>query len=288
MSKLMSPNISIHKQHLSEVDTTKAFVKTVKDYYKKHGRHNLPWRLTNDAYQILVSEIMLQQTQVERVVPKYEQFIEKWPQVAALADASLAEVLTAWQGLGYNSRAKRLRHCAQVVVNEHRGIFPADFQKLKDLPGIGPYTAGAIMTFAFNTAVPLIETNVRTVYLHHFFKDATDVSDEALLEFVRKTLDHKNPRAWYSALMDYGTHLKKMHGNPNSRSAVYSKQSTFAGSNRQIRGQLIKCATEAPFSRKKVHTLLKQFDVVRIDAQIEQLRAEGLLQLKQGKYCLSD
>lgn len=266
--------------------TEKAFVKSVKAYYKKHGRHDLPWRMTNDAYQILVSEVMLQQTQVERVIPKYQLFIQKWPQVEALAAAPLNEVIIAWQGLGYNSRAQRLRQCAAVVAKEYQGIFPADVQKLQDLPGIGPYTAGAIMAFAFNTAVPLIETNVRTVYLHHFFKDAADVSDEVVLQLVRKTMDCKNPRAWYSALMDYGTHLKKAHGNPNSRSATYTKQSSFSGSDRQIRGQLVKLATRKVFTRLQAHRDLKQFDVVRVDAQIERLLAEGLLEFVKGKYRL--
>ncbi len=286
MSKPTLPNTSLNKRRSSKTATEKAFVKSVKIFYRKQGRHSLPWRQTTNPYLILVSEIMLQQTQVERVVPKYEYFIRQWPDVETLAHAPLSAVLKAWQGLGYNSRAKRLHECAKVVVKEYCGTFPTDYKKLLELPGIGPYTAGAIMAFAFNKPVALIETNVRTVYLHHFFQSTTNVSDGEILELVTTTLDTKNPRSWYAALMDYGSHLKRTHGNRNSQSAHYTKQSKFTGSNRQLRGQLIKQATVTPFTRQQAHAFLKQFDILRVDAQLEQLKVEGLLEHVKGKYQL--
>ena len=213
-----------------------AFVATVWDFFSEHGRHTLPWRKTHDPYKILVSEIMLQQTQVDRVLPKYTAFIKQFPTVRALSAASLREVLSSWQGLGYNRRAKMLHACAVRIVKEHKGKFPRTASALEALPGIGPYTAAAIMAFAFNKPKPLIETNVRSVYLHHFFKGKTQVSDKELLPIVERTMDKERIREWYWALMDYGTWIKKTYGNPNSQSSSYTQQSAFRGSNRQIRG----------------------------------------------------
>lgn len=264
------------------------FIRTVMNHYEQYGRHELPWRLTTDPYHILVSEVMLQQTQVERVLPKYKDFMERWGTAEALAQASLAEVLKVWQGLGYNSRAKRLHECAKVVVKEFGGEFPDTFEGLKSLPGIGPYTAGAIMAFAYNKGVPLIETNVRTVYIHHFFNDATDVEEGEILKLVEEALDTKEPRQWYWALMDYGAHIKKEHGNPNSRAKAYVRQSKFEGSDRQIRGAIIRVLSNAPRTRLNLHKDLRQFDVLRIDVQLEKLLTEGLIVKVKTKYSLPE
>lgn len=261
------------------------FKKRVRAHYKSHGRHTLPWRKRCTPYRIVVSEIMLQQTQVDRVLPKYKEFIKRWPTARALARASLAEVLTAWQGLGYNRRAKLLHQCVRHVTNECGGRWPTTYTALMELPGIGPYTAGAVMAFAYNQAVPILETNIKTVYLHHFFKDATDVSDKELLALVTETLDTKDPQSWYWALMDYGAYLKRTHGNPNSRSASYTKQSAFVGSDRQIRGAIVRRLTISPATRAQLLTELP-FTDIRIDVQLERLLLEEMIVQKRGQYQL--
>ena len=155
-------------------------------YYKEQGRHTLPWRATTDPYRILVSEVMLQQTQVERVIPFYKNFLTRFPTVRALAAASLADVLAAWQGLGYNRRAKMLHEAAKAVVAQHKGKMPHDAQTLLTLPGIGPYTASAVAAFSDNSDEILIETNIRTVITHHFFPEKDKVSDADILTVLKR------------------------------------------------------------------------------------------------------
>jgi A/G-specific adenine glycosylase len=266
--------------------TLKDFVKTVQTFYTKEGRHNLPWRQTHDAYPILVSEVMLQQTQVDRVIPKYEAFLKRFPDIVTLAESPLKDVLEHWQGLGYNRRAKMLHECAKAVTSRFNGVLPATEADLRALPGIGPYTARAVLAFAYGIALPLIETNVRTVYIHHFFPDDIDVTDAEILSYMIKTLDEKNPRDWYYALMDYGSYLKRTVGNNISKSKHYTKQSTFKGSDRQIRGAIIRLLTT---EKKITHTKLLaalNFDVLRIDAQLERLMEEGLVVKGRQLYSL--
>ena len=262
------------------------FVAMVWEYYKRHGRRSLPWRLTKNPYDIHVSEIMLQQTQVDRVLPKYEAFLKKFPTVETLAMASLAEVLKQWQGLGYNSRAKRLHECAVTIHRALYGEYPRTYERLVELPGIGPYTAGAIMAFAYNKPVPVIERNIPTVFLYHFFKHKTDVDDKDILKLIEKTLDTQNPREWYWALMDYGAYLKKTQGNPNSKSTSYTKQSTFKNSDRQIRGALVRLLTENKCTRKKLLQILAEFEDIRVDAQLEKLMQEGMVEKNKQMYQL--
>ena len=142
------------------------------------------------------------------------------------------------------------------------------------------------MAFAFNQAVPMIETNIRTVFLHHFYSNDTDVEERELIALVEDTLDAQNPREWYWALMDYGTYLKKTHGNPNSRSRSYTKQSKFSGSDRQIRGAIIRTLTEVSCTRRGLHKRLTPVEVVRIDAQLERLLAEGLVTRNGQRFAL--
>ncbi len=257
------------------------FVETVWEYYERHGRRSLPWRKTKNPYRILVSEVMLQQTQVDRVIPKYEAFLVRFPTISVLADATLGDVLRMWQGLGYNRRARMLHECAKKVCNEHRGKFPKTHAELLKLPGIGHYTAGAVLAFAYNTPVPIIETNIRSVYIHHFYNDDTDVSDVEISALVARTLDSQCIREWYYALMDYGVYIKKTFGNPNSKSKHYTKQSSFAGSDRQIRGAILRILSTDELSRTEFHKKLP-FDILRIDAQLEKLEGEGMI-LKQKK-----
>jgi A/G-specific adenine glycosylase len=215
------------------------FRKEIYLYYRRAGRHVLPWRKTRDPYEILVSEIMLQQTQVSRVLTKYTEFLKLFPSAHALAKAPVAQVLSAWQGLGYNRRALNLKRAAEAVVKDFGGAFPRTSDELESLPGIGQSTRGAIMAFAFNIPTVFIETNIRAIYLHHFFKDKTDVHDKDLLPHIEKTLDKKNPRDWYYALMDYGVHLKQTLPNPSRKSIHHSKQSAFKGSNREVRSLIL-------------------------------------------------
>lgn len=169
------------------------FRAVVLDYYTQHGRHDLPWRQPEadgsfDPYKILVSELMLQQTQVSRVIPKYEQFLELFPTVQDVATSSLAAILTAWSGLGYNRRAKYLHLAAKQIVHDFGGELPHDVDELIKLPGVGPNTAGAIAAYAFNQPVTFVETNIRTVYIYHFFHDQSDVPDSAILKLLIQTL----------------------------------------------------------------------------------------------------
>lgn len=235
---------------------------------------------------------MLQQTQVARVIEKYQAFMELFPTVEALAAAPLADVLRAWQGLGYNRRAKLLHACAQTVVAEYRGKFPKEGSTLRALPGIGPYTSSAIQAFAWNIATPLIETNVRTVFLHHFFPGREGVHDNEILLLVEETLPHDRARDWYAALMDYGTYLKETIGNPNARSQQYARQSTFKGSDREIRGAILRLlanvATGTVTETVLMQTLEKAIKAhpVRIDTQLEKLVAEGMVTKVRKTYRL--
>lgn len=262
------------------------FQEFVLDWYTKCGRHELPWRENYDPYRILVSELMLQQTQVVRVIPKYNAFIKKWPTVETLATASLGDVLRMWQGLGYNRRAKFLLQCAQVVVEECNGTFPADYDALLRLPGIGPYTAAAICAFAYNQSVALIETNVRQVYIHHFFTNVQEVSDAQILDKVRQTLPEARPREWCAALMDYGTHLKSLHGNNTSKVKGYTKQSKFKGSDREVRAALVRALTEGPLTLIELKSCLATYEVAKIMPQLTAIVSEGLVVRYSDHYQL--
>lgn len=236
-----------------------AFQKEVWDHYRREAR-TLPWRKTKDPYHIVVSELMLQQTQVSRVLSKYDQFLKTFPNWNALASAQLPSVLSVWQGLGYNRRAKYLHQIANHVVREHQGRLPSDFKLLTDLPGIGPNTAGAILAYAFNIPHPFLETNIKAIYIHHFFPRKKSVSDTELLALVEATLDQKNPRRWFNALMDYGTMIKAVHGNAARRSATYTIQSVFKGSRREVRGAILRAVLQN--KKLPLHDLAK---VVTLD-----------------------
>ncbi len=187
---------------------------------------------------------MLQQTQVDRVISKYSTFISTLPSFEALGVASQIDVLHMWQGLGYNRRALALKRLAEQVILKHHGQLPKSVELLEELPGIGPYTARAVAVFAWNDPHPLIETNIRNVYTHFFFEGMGLVEDREILALVVETLPQENPREWYYALMDYGAKLKKTHRDLNSRSKHYTKQTKFNGSDRQIRGGILRVLLE--------------------------------------------
>jgi len=266
----------------------KRFQETVMVYYQEYGRHDLPWRIPEpdghfDTYKILVSELMLQQTQVLRVIPKYHEFLKTFPSIESLANASLGEVLVMWSGLGYNRRAKFLWQTAQAIVSEHGGHLPSEITKLVTLPGVGKNTAAAITAYAFNLPAVFIETNIRTVYIHHFFQDKTDIPDTEILQLVSQTLDMQNPRIWFWSLMDYGTYLKQANGNLNKLSKSYVKQSSFIGSRRQIRGKVIRLLSQQSLSESK---LINEIADERLQSVLDDLLKEQMIVQVGGMYRL--
>lgn len=216
-----------------------SFQSFIWSYYAANGRQ-FAWRNIDDPYAVLVSEIMLQQTQTSRVAPKFELWMTEFPNFQTLATAPLRDVLSVWQGLGYNRRALFLHKTAQAIMSDFGGQLPADPQILVTLPGIGKNTAGSVCAFAFNAPTVFIETNIRAVYIHSFFKDKEKVKDSELEPLIVQTVDKKNPREWYYALMDYGVELKQRCVNPSRKSAHHAKQSKFEGSHRQIRGAILR------------------------------------------------
>jgi A/G-specific adenine glycosylase len=273
------------------------FQKIVLSYYTTHGR-KLPWRFKEaisarggHAYKIFVSELMLQQTQVDRVIPKYAQFLKTFPNWNALARAPQKKVLRAWQGLGYNRRALFVRRAAQTVVQKYGGALPRDFSALASLPGVGPYTAGALLAFIWNEPMVFIETNIRAVFLHHFFPQkagrlpAQKITDAELLPLITETLDLKNPRVWYWALMDYGAYLKKTLPNPSRRSAHHARHTPFAGSQRQLRGAIVRALAARPESERalvrRTHRTLSD-----VRAALSALSTEGFIRKTKTRYTL--
>ncbi len=262
-----------------------AFAQTIYDYYKHHGRI-FAWRNIQNPYYVVVSEIMLQQTQTHRTREKYEQFISTFVTVQSLATASLKDVLAAWQGLGYNRRAQSLHLFAQRVVAEFGGRIPDDPLVLVTFKGIGPATASSICAFAFNKPTVFIETNIRTVFIHCFFKNKAKVTDAEILPLVEQTLDRKQPCSWYYALMDYGVMLKKLYGNPNKKSAHYAVQSKFEGSNRQIRGAILKLLLEHNSLSLDALIFYLQKEPQRVATIAQDLLEEKLIEFKSNMFSL--
>ena len=263
----------------TKILTTKSinnFRQTIYQYYAEQ-RREMPWRVSRDPYHILVSEIMLQQTQVGRVLAKYEEFISRFPDFDSVSKAPLQEILGVWQGLGYNRRAIALQKICRLVVTEYGGVLPSFAETLQTFPGIGPATAGAICAFAFNQPTVFIETNIRRVFIHFFFRHKDGVKDKEILPLVEATLDTRSPRLWYHALMDYGAMLKNEEYNPNRRSAHYNRQAPFRGSNREIRGLILKTLLEKPDLTEG--ELIRSVDKnpERVRPIITQLTKEGFL-----------
>lgn len=280
MSKMIKPKTGLNAA------SVQTFQKTIYDYYREHSR-KLPWRITRNPYHILVSEIMLQQTQVARVLVKYERLVQMFPDFSTLAQAPLKIILKEWQGMGYNRRAIALKHIAQKVMEEFHGHLPPSAEVLKTFPGIGKATASSIIAFAFNIPTVFIETNIRRVFIHGFFHDRSDVKDTEILLLVERTLDVTNPREWYYGLMDYGAMLKKEFENPNRRSAHYQKQSPFQGSNRQVRGNILKMlANESSVSEREITRKL-QTDSERVRNNLVQLEKEGFIKKMRGRFTIA-
>lgn len=266
------------------------FRKIVLDHYKTHGRHTLPWREVvrgaYDPYRVLVSEIMLQQTQVDRAIPYFTTWMKRYPTVKKLAQAPLKDVLIAWQGLGYNRRAKMLHEAARAIVDRYAGRMPKSVEELEALPGIGPYTARAVAAFAYNQDVIFVETNIRTVVIHHFFNDRTDITDADIKDVLQKALPLGSAREWYAALMDYGAHLKRSGIRLNTKSKGYKKQPQFKGSNREVRGAILRMLAQGPVSAPMLGGVLGKDRSEQVREQIPVLLAEGLIQKSGRSYAL--
>jgi len=244
----------------------------------------LPWRETSDPYRILVSEIMLQQTQVERVLTKYQVFVDSFRDFHELAKAEFKEVLSAWQGLGYNKRALMLKRVAETVVLKYGSTLPRSREELLGLPGIGKATAGAILAFAYNIPTVFIETNIRRVFLHHFLHDDERVKDSEIVPLVDQTLDREKPRTWYYALMDYGAILGKSVANPNRRSAHYRKQGSFANSDRKLRGEILRILLQKKTLSEDEAVASTGGDSCRATRILSQMVKEGLVREESGSY----
>lgn len=250
----------------------KSFQKKVLIFYNKEGR-DLPWRKTTNRYFIFVSEIMLQQTQVNRVIKKYNEWIKIFPTIKKLAQANLKDVLFAWSGLGYNSRGKRLWDAAKIIVEKYNGIIPETVEELKTLPGIGPYTARSILIFADNKNIATVDTNIRRIFIHQF-KLNEKISDKELFSLAEKLLPKNKSRDWHNGLMDYGQVItaRKTGIKPKTQ------QSTFNGSHRQYRAKIVKYLTtkesitlqkakkefsESPYNLKEILTELEEEGIIK-------------------------
>jgi A/G-specific adenine glycosylase len=229
---------------------------------------------------VLVSEIMLQQTQTGRVTEKFLIFKEKFPNFLALSKASLEDVLKAWQGLGYNRRAIALKKIADIIINDYHGKLPDSIEILKTFPQIGHNTASSVAAFAFNKPTVFIETNIRRVFIYFFFHNRNNITDKVIIPIVEKTLDKTNPREWYYALMDYGVMLKKLYPDLNKKSAHYRKQSPFKGSNRQIRGELLKLLVKNKILKiSEIEKSLKKIPEKKLMTVLSQLEKEEFIEI---------
>lgn len=283
----MSTNQSLHALYTRHGLTPRlihTFQKIILDHYHAQGRKDLSFRKKRTPYSVLVSEIMLQQTQVQRGIEKFNEFMSVFPDFDSLARAPLQKLLRVWSGLGYNRRALALQSCAREVMEHYDGALPRDEQILLTLPCIGPYTAGAIRVFAFNEPTVLIETNIRTVYIHFFFPKSKSVSDSRIKQIVERTLYKDNPRLWYDALMDYGVKLKREFPNPSRKSKHYVKQSRFKGSLREARGVALRVLTGSKGLTAQSVEQKTGITDGRISQALTQLHREGFLKMRSKKY----
>ena len=252
------------------------FQQKIRGAYREHYRP-MEWRDDPSPYKVFVSEVMLQQTQVARVRSRFSIFTDRFGSFEQLAIATFSDVLEVWSGLGYNRRAWRLLESARIIVEHHRGVVPRDPERLLELPGIGTATAGSIAAFAYNVPAVFVETNIRRVFLHHFFPKMDSVHDRDILPLVDATLDRSNPREWYWALMDYGAALVGHGTNANQRSVHYTVQPPFEGSDRQLRGIILRELTGGAAFAAEAPPEYSGFDSERVQRVIRAMEREGLL-----------
>ena len=261
------------------------FRKLIYSYFK-NNRRDFPFRKEITPYNVLVSEIMLQQTQTGRVAEKYLEFTEEFPDFLSLSNASNEKLLKVWQGMGYNRRALALKQIAKTVVTDFNGNLPDSIDILKSFPQIGHNTASSILAFAFDKPSIFIETNIRRVYIYFFFPRKKKINDKNILPVVERTVDRDNPREWYYALMDYGVMLKKTHPELNKRSSHYRKQSPFKGSNRQIRGKILKILTDESVLLESTLSKKLQLSIDKMRPILQQLEREGFIKRDGNKISI--
>ena len=264
----------------------KEFREMILSNYRQEGR-KFPWRGA-DPWGVMVSEYMLQQTQAERVIPYWENWMKLWPQPQSLAKASMEEALQRWTGLGYNRRCYNLKNSAAAIVAEYNGKVPEDPQTLRLLPGIGPYIAGAVACFAYNSPTVFIETNIRSTIIHCFFPGRDNVRDTEIFPILESALYKKDPRTWYYALMDYGASLKKLTENPGRRSAHYARQSPFIGSFRQARGKVIRALALMGSSNAEEIGVICGLGEDKLYRVLDRLEKESLVAEERGIYRIKD
>lgn len=262
------------------LDFFKSYILT---FYEQNKR-DFAWRFVDDPYYVVVSEIMLQQTQTARVIAKFEEFIRAFPTIYDLASASVSEVLRVWVGLGYNRRGIALYQIAKSVVANYGGVVPNEPEILRTFKGIGPATAASITAFAYNKPTIFIETNIRTVYLYTFFNKEDNVPDSHLLPLIQATVYHENPRLWYYALMDYGVYLKKKYKNPSRKSKHHAIQSKFEGSLRQVRGACISLLVQNHKLTKNNFMLISGYEEEKVTLALNDLLKENIINLKDDFY----
>jgi A/G-specific adenine glycosylase len=275
----------MNASHLSRQEVKK-FQNQVWSFFDKN-RRAMPWRIPTingsfDAYKILVSELMLQQTQVSRVIIKYEEFLNAFPTLESLAVAPLALVLSHWSGLGYNRRARYLWQTVGMI-QQSNGEVPHTEYELIAFPGVGKNTAAAVLAYAYNKQVVFVETNIRTVIIHHFFTGKSNITEAEILAVVQAVVPSKNYREWYWALMDYGAYLKQTNGHKNRQAKNYTKQSTFHGSNRQLRGRVLQSLAEKPMTMEALQKRLLDERLVNVCKALE---SEGLIHRSGQHYHL--
>jgi A/G-specific adenine glycosylase len=248
----------------------------------------LPWREDVSPWAVLVSEIMLQQTQVPRVSAIYPQWIDRFPVPSALARRPVSDILAAWSGLGYNRRALSLHKTAKILAEEYGDTVPPSEEALLRLPGIGVYTARAVLAFAFNLPSVFLETNIRTVFIRHFYTAGESVGDKELERIGEALLDRINPRRWYTALMDYGAWLKVHESNFGKKASIYRPQPRFKGSERELRGAILKKLLEvSPRTFAELSSLVAA-DVGRVSACAEKLEKEGFVRILRENSVAAD
>ena len=266
----------IETSRTNELD--RKWIKKILEHYALSGRHDLPWKKNHTCYRIIVSEIMLQQTQVTRVMPKYVEWMRRYPTLTTLRKSSLKEILVLWQGLGYQRRAKALYTLAQKNTT-----LPRTFEGLVLLDGIGVYTASAVMAFAYNTfSHPVLETNIRTALIEEFHQGETEIHDGLLYDdLVRlennRSVQKVGARIWYYALMDYGAHLKQNKISHNKKSKHKSTATPYKGSMRQLRAKVLFSITKG----------LELPNDDRLSYVLEKLIHEGyIVKNKEGTYSI--
>lgn len=283
---LISDFHKLYKLQGTTNEVIKVFQGLIYSFYN-HKKRNFPFRENITPYKVVVSEIMLQQTQTNRVAEKFIEFINKFPDFKSLAQASIEELLSVWQGLGYNRRAIALKMIAERIMSEFNGNVPKDMDSLTSLPQIGHNTASSILSFAYNIPTYFIETNIRRVYIYFFFSGKTEIDDKEIMELVKVSVDKDNPRDWYYALMDFGTMLKKTHPELNKKSAHYRKQSKFDGSTRQVRGKVLKLLLEKPFSKREIIDKIN-YEEKKVIEILDALKKEGFIQEEQDKFFIKN